>query len=135
MTEKNKNNDRQPNYPLRRAMATTALVAGAFGVYKAGESLQNGLEYREVGTHSVALKPGEAPQTAVDRAVETIADDKGFDSSKVDGIVEAGQEVYGDFTPGVSDSVPQAGDEIAVTVTKNGFNDYKVEADPIDNQN
>lgn len=113
---------------LLRLVGAGVSVAAAVGTVKVAEAA----EYKQVDTDIVHLLPGEAPQTAVERGVVSIADKNHFDADKVGGVVWAAQDAYGDFTPGVTKQVPQMLDQLQVTVSKNGFGSYKVDADPID---
>jgi hypothetical protein len=116
----------------RRGRAALVLAGAAasvmtgYGVHE----VQDRLPHHDVGSQSTTLGQGEAPQSAVERAVEEIANDHKFDVNKVDGIVHAAQDAYDNVadTTGYASYTPQPGDTIEVTVSKNGFGDYDVEA-------
>jgi hypothetical protein len=134
--EKTNNDQPTPRRELSRRERITrrllpavalSLAAGGYAAHKVEEKA----EYHDVASVTYRIGPGQAPIDAVRDSVDhmSITDDNG-EEADITGVVREGQEVSGELQELSGSSTVQAGESIEVTVSKNGFGDYKLEADP-----
>jgi len=116
----------------RRFLPVLALSLAAGGY--AGNKLHEKTEYHEIDHEQTSIGQDETPIGAVTDAVKDLAEENGFHLNDVSGIVTEGQEVGHKITVHTDSDKIQPGTPIEVTVLKNGFGRYKVEADPVEQE-
>ncbi len=107
-----------------------SLAAGGY----AGNKLHEKSEYHEIDHEQTSIGQNDTPIGAVTEAVEDMAKEHGFNLNDIPGIVAEGQEVGHEITIRTGKDTVQPGTSIEVTVLKNGFGNYKVEADPVNQE-
>jgi|GEM_PF-2440356 len=112
----------------RRALPAIALTLTAGGV--GANALHDKAEYHDVGSVTYQLGQGQAPANAVREAVDSMSVQEDGEPVVLDGVVAEGQEVSRELREQTGNQYAQQGDMIEVTISKNGFGNYKVEADP-----
>lgn len=117
----------------RRLLPAVALslTAGGYGAH----ALKEKAEYHEFAYVTSQLGAGETPIDTVRESVSKIEYSENgemFKPSESE-IVAEGQEVSRELTEQSGHTYVQAGDAIEVTVSKNGLGNYKIEADPVNN--
>lgn len=114
----------------RRLLPAVALslVAGGYAALE----VKKKSEYHDVGSVTYAIGPGQTPIDAVRESVDKMSFVEDGKEVEITGVVSEGQEVGRELKEQTGDEFVQPGDAIEVTVSKNGFGDYKLEADPAD---
>lgn len=106
-----------------------SLVAGGYGAHVVKEKA----EYDDMANISTRLAPGQTPIDLVRDSVNNISytDNEGnvFNPTEEE-IVSEGQEVSREIKEITGNAYAQPGDMIEVTISKNDFGNYKIEADP-----
>lgn len=114
----------------RRLLPAVALSL-AVGGY-AAEKIEDKAEYHEVATVVRVLGDHETPIDAVRKAVAEMTFTENGKPVEISGIVREGQDVARELQEQTGETYMHAGDTIEVTVSKNGFGDYKLDAHPAD---
>ena len=116
----------------RRFLPALALSLAAGG---AGAVLHEKSEQQDVATVTYKIGEGQTPVEAVREVVDSMQLSEDGEPAHVDGVVSEGQEVSRELKQSTGSEFVQPGDEIKVTVSKDGFGNYDVEADPADAKN
>lgn len=114
---------------VRRFLPALALSLAAGG---AGAVLHEKSEQQDVATVTYKIGEGQTPVEAVREVVDSMQLSEDGEPAHVDGVVSEGQEVSRELKQSTGSEFVQPGDEIEVTVSKDGFGNYDVEADPAD---
>lgn len=116
----------------RRFLPALALSLAAGG---AGAALHEKSEQQDVATVTYKIGEGQTPVEAVREVVDSMQISEDGEPAHVDDVVSEGQEVSRELKQSTGNEFVQPGDEIEVTVSKDGFGNYDVEADPADAKN
>ena len=110
-----------------RLIRTGAGVLLATGVITGGVNM---FQETIIATDTGTVAPGEGPINTIDDVVHSLATKNNFDPSSVHDIVGAGQEVAAELDAVHPGRPVQPGDQIEVTIVKNGLGQLSVQADP-----
>ncbi len=114
----------------RRLLPAVALSLAAGGY--AGNEVKEKAEYHEVGSVTYEIGDNQTPIDAVRESVNQMSFVEDGKKLEITGVTREGQEVARELTEQTGEEYVQPGDAIEVTVSKNGFGNYKLEADPAD---
>lgn len=109
------------------------LVRTGAGVLLAAGAITGGINiFQEtpVDTDTGTVSLGEGTISTVDDVVHILSEKNGFSPNDVRGIVGAGQEVAAELDAVHPGQPVQPGDQIEVTIVKNGLGQLSVKADP-----
>jgi len=112
----------------RRFLPAVALSLAAGG-YVANE-VKEKAEYHDVASVTYEIGDNQTPIDAVRESVDQMSFVEDGKKVEITGVTREGQEVSGELTEQTGEAYVQPGDAIEVTVSKNGFGNYKLEADP-----
>ena len=126
---------KHPNYVLRRmvaglALGSTIAIGGKFGLDTVRDFMDK-FDQQVVDTRHTTLQNGGGGIQEVCQAVDILAKKHGISPEEVSNCIRAGQEVNQQLRHNRSTGVLQPGDQLEVTLLKDGFERYFVEADPL----